>query len=113
MHFSILSISMMLLAYLFGSLCSAIIICKAFGLTDPRSQGSNNPGATNVLRLHGKKFAAMVLLGDMLKGTLPVVIGRLFHLEIFDLGCIALFCVLVICIRSFFILKVEKAWPPH
>lgn len=94
MHFSILSVSMMVLAYLFGSLCSAIIICKAFGLSDPRSQGSNNPGATNVLRLHGKKYAAMVLIGDMLKGTIPVVIGRLFHLDTGDLGFMALFCVL-------------------
>lgn len=64
-----------LLAYLLGSLSSAIIVCRVAGLPDPRSQGSKNPGATNVLRLGGKKLAAITLLGDVLKGFLPVFIA--------------------------------------
>ncbi len=60
-------------AYLLGSLSSAIITCRLMGLPDPRSGGSGNPGATNVLRLGGKKAAAITLLGDSLKGFLPVL----------------------------------------
>lgn len=63
-------------AYLIGSLSSAIILCKLAGLPDPRSQGSGNPGATNVLRFGGKKLAATVLILDVVKGILPVVIAR-------------------------------------
>ena len=69
-------------AYLIGSLSSAIILCKIAGLPDPRSQGSGNPGATNVLRFGGKKLAATVLIIDVLKGLLPVVIARYLDLDI-------------------------------
>ncbi len=62
-----------LVAYLLGSVSTAIITCKLMGLEDPRSVGSNNPGATNVLRIGGKKAAIITLLGDMLKGLLPVL----------------------------------------
>jgi len=62
-----------LCAYLLGSVSTAIITCKLMGLEDPRSVGSNNPGATNVLRTGGKKAAIITLLGDMLKGLLPVL----------------------------------------
>ncbi len=62
-----------LFAYLLGSVSSAIIVCRLMGLPDPRSQGSHNPGATNVLRIGGKKAAAVTLLGDSLKGLLPVL----------------------------------------
>jgi glycerol-3-phosphate acyltransferase PlsY len=65
-----------LLAYLLGSLSTAIITCKLMGLPDPRTQGSHNPGATNVLRLGGKKAAAITLLGDALKGVIPVLIAQ-------------------------------------
>lgn len=61
------------IAYLFGSISSAIIVCKLMGLPDPRSTGSRNPGATNVLRIGGKKAALITLLGDMLKGVIPVL----------------------------------------
>jgi glycerol-3-phosphate acyltransferase PlsY len=64
-----------LFAYLLGSISTAIITCKLMGLPDPRSGGSKNPGATNVLRLGGKKAAAITLAGDMLKGLLPVLIA--------------------------------------
>jgi glycerol-3-phosphate acyltransferase PlsY len=62
--------------YLLGSIASAIIVCKLMGLPDPRTVGSNNPGATNVLRHGGKKAAAITLLGDMLKGLLAVLLAR-------------------------------------
>ena len=64
---------LVLAAYLLGSISSAIIVCRIMGLPDPRSQGSNNPGATNVLRIGGKKAAAITLLGDALKGLIPVL----------------------------------------
>jgi glycerol-3-phosphate acyltransferase PlsY len=64
-------------AYLLGSISSAIIVCKLMGLPDPRTQGSNNPGATNVLRLGGKKPAAITLLGDSLKGFIPMLAAHL------------------------------------
>ncbi len=62
--------------YLFGSISTAIIVCKLMGLPDPRTEGSGNPGATNVARLGGKKAAALTLLGDMLKGLIPVLIAH-------------------------------------
>ena len=64
-------------AYLLGSVSSAILVCRVLGLPDPRTQGSNNPGATNVLRIGGKKAAAITLVGDSLKGLLPMVAGHL------------------------------------
>ncbi|HEY3487817.1 MAG TPA: glycerol-3-phosphate 1-O-acyltransferase PlsY [Gammaproteobacteria bacterium] len=59
--------------YLLGSLSAAIITCKLMGLPDPRSHGSSSPGATNVLRTGNKKAAIITLLGDVLKGLLPVL----------------------------------------
>lgn len=69
--------ALILLGYLAGSLSSAIIICRIMRLPDPRTQGSGNPGATNVLRLGGKRAAAVTLVADMLKGLLPVLLARL------------------------------------
>lgn len=64
-----------LMSYLIGSISSAIIVCRLMGFPDPRTQGSKNPGATNVLRLTGnKKAAAVTLLGDFLKGLIPVAL---------------------------------------
>lgn len=68
-------------AYLLGSISSAIVVCKIAGLPDPRSTGSNNPGATNVLRIGGKKAAFFTLMGDALKGFLPVVIAKVCSLS--------------------------------
>ena len=75
-----LSIALLFVAYLFGSLNSAIVLCKFAGLPDPRTQGSGNPGATNVLRFGGKKLAATVLFFDVLKGVIPVLIAHLMGL---------------------------------
>ncbi len=68
-------------AYLIGSVSSAIIVCKLMRLPDPRSTGSGNPGATNVLRVGGKKAAAITLVGDVLKGLLPVLVAKLLHVS--------------------------------
>ena len=77
-------------SYLLGSISSAIIICKIMGLPDPRTKGSKNPGATNVLRIGGKKIAAFVLLFDGLKGALPVMLAHYFGLSLFELTIILL-----------------------
>ena len=69
-------------AYLLGSLSSAIIVCRLMGLPDPRGEGSGNPGATNVLRIGGKKAAGITLMGDMLKGLIPVLIAKLLGASI-------------------------------
>ena len=65
--------------YLTGSISTAIIVCRLMGLPDPRTVGSRNPGATNVARLGGKQAAVLTLLGDMLKGVLPVVAAHALH----------------------------------
>jgi glycerol-3-phosphate acyltransferase PlsY len=67
-----LTIALVLLAYLLGSLPFAVIVSKLYGLEDPRSHGSGNPGATNVLRTGKKSAALLTLLGDSLKGWLAV-----------------------------------------
>lgn len=66
----------LLIAYLVGSISSAIVVSKLLRLPDPRTSGSKNPGATNVLRLSGKGAAALTLFGDIAKGTLPVVAAQ-------------------------------------
>lgn len=71
------SLGLVLLAYLVGSLSFAVIVSRAMGMDDPRTYGSGNPGATNVLR-SGKKLAALfTLLGDALKGVAAVLGARL------------------------------------
>ena len=75
----LLDYSLILIAYLIGSISSAILVCNIMGLPDPRSEGSGNPGATNVLRVGGKKAAAITLIGDMLKGLLPVLAASLLN----------------------------------
>ena len=77
-------------SYLLGSISSAIIICKIVGLPDPRTKGSKNPGATNVLRIGGKKIAAFVLLFDGLKGALPVILAHYLGFSLFELTIILL-----------------------
>ena len=76
--------------YLLGSISSAIIICKICNLPDPRTKGSGNPGATNVLRIGGKKLAAFVLIFDGLKGAIPVMLAHYFGLNLVELTIILL-----------------------
>ncbi|OOE60246.1 glycerol-3-phosphate acyltransferase [Salinivibrio sp. ML323] len=85
-----LAIAIIIAAYLLGSVSSAVLVCRAFGLPDPRDQGSKNPGATNVYRLGGRFAAAWVLLCDMLKGMIPVWLSYLIGINPFLLGLIAI-----------------------
>ncbi len=71
-----LAFALITLGYLFGSLSSAIILSRALNLPDPRTEGSGNPGATNMMRTGGKKAAALTLAGDLLKGLVPVLIAK-------------------------------------
>lgn len=66
-----------LFAYLLGSLSFAIVISRLTGSPDPRNSGSGNAGATNMLRLAGRRLAILTLLGDLCKGLLPVLIADL------------------------------------
>jgi len=74
-------ITLLLLSYILGSINSAIIVCFLLKLPSPRTLGSGNPGTTNVLRLGGKKAAAVTLIGDMLKGFIPMIIAHMFQLS--------------------------------
>jgi glycerol-3-phosphate acyltransferase PlsY len=80
MDITLITASLLVLgAYLLGSVSSAILVCRVMGLPDPRTEGSNNPGATNVLRIGGakaKRAAAITLAGDMLKGLLPMLFAH-------------------------------------
>ena len=71
-----LILACILAAYLLGSLSFAVIISRAMGLNDPRTYGSGNPGATNVLRSGNKKAALMTLIGDALKGAVAVIVAQ-------------------------------------
>ncbi len=66
-------LSVVTISYLIGSLSFAVIVSRLMGLSDPRSYGSKNPGATNVLRSGNKKAAVLTLLFDAVKGWVPVV----------------------------------------
>jgi glycerol-3-phosphate acyltransferase PlsY len=74
--FEIPSFAWPILGYLFGSISSAVIVSKLFRLGDPRETGSGNPGATNVLRSGNKFAAAITLMGDVLKGVVPVLLAQ-------------------------------------
>jgi glycerol-3-phosphate acyltransferase PlsY len=95
-------------AYLLGSVSCAIIVCKAMGLPDPRGQGSGNPGATNVMRIGGKKAAGITLFGDMLKGFLPVYLANLMGVSSLLLALIGLAAFLGHLYPIFFGLKGGK-----
>lgn len=87
---TLLIVIMMLVAYLCGSISSAVVVSHLFRLPDPRLHGSGNPGATNVLRLGGKLPAILVLLFDILKGTIPVWGSYFLEIEPLWLGVIAI-----------------------
>ncbi|WPP00356.1 glycerol-3-phosphate 1-O-acyltransferase PlsY [Pseudomonas sp. HR96] len=83
-----------LLAYLLGSVSFAIVLSRLTGLPDPRLSGSGNAGATNMLRLAGKKLAILTLLGDLCKGLLPVLIARWLDLGLQDQAWVGLCAVI-------------------
>ncbi|MGR6982170.1 glycerol-3-phosphate 1-O-acyltransferase PlsY [Testudinibacter sp. P27/CKL/0425] len=105
---SLFAVFYMIFAYLIGSISSAILISRLAGLPDPRSAGSGNPGATNVLRNGGKWAALAVLLFDMLKGMLPVWAGYYLNLTQFELGMVALAACLGHCFPLYFGFKGGK-----
>lgn len=80
-----------IIAYLLGSILSAKIICKITGQPDPTTQGSKNPGATNVLRLAGTRLALFTFLGDAGKGLIAIIIARILGVHGFFLGLVGLF----------------------
>ena len=80
----------LVLAYLLGSISFAVVVSRFSGLADPRTFGSGNPGATNVLRTGNKKAAALTLLGDALKGTVAVVVARQWGFEEGTVNLVAL-----------------------
>ena len=75
---TVLTLAAILAAYLIGSLSFAVIVSRRMGLDDPRSYGSGNPGATNVLRSGNKKAAILTLVFDALKGLIPVALVSAF-----------------------------------
>jgi acyl phosphate:glycerol-3-phosphate acyltransferase len=83
-----------LLGYLLGSLPFAVMVSKAFGLDDPRSHGSGNPGATNVLRTGNKMAALLTLLGDGLKGWLAIWLATRFGADWLSMAVAGVFAFL-------------------
>ena len=85
-----LTIVFVIAAYLLGSISFAVITSKLFGLADPRTYGSGNPGATNVLRSGKKAAAALTLFGDAAKGWLAVFLAIQFALSDVQVALVAL-----------------------
>lgn len=84
------TLMMIFAAYILGSISSAIVVCYFFGKGDPRNQGSGNPGATNVLRIAGPFAAILVLVFDILKGTVSVYASFLLGVDAISIGAIAI-----------------------
>ena len=92
------SVVAVVLCYLLGSVSFAVVVSRVMGLADPRSYGSRNPGATNVLRTGNKTAAVLTLAGDALKGWLAIFLVRQFAARFgFEDGTIALATVAVFC----------------
>lgn len=81
---------MIIIAYLSGSLSGALIVSRMMHLRNPLEYGSHNPGATNMLRINGKLPAMLVLVFDMLKGTIPVYIAYRIGISPFFLGMVGI-----------------------
>jgi glycerol-3-phosphate acyltransferase PlsY len=85
-----MTLLLLVFAYLLGSIPTGVILAKAFSNVDPRTQGSKNIGATNVFRTAGKRLGVITLLGDILKGLIPVAIARGTLDSYFWIGAVAL-----------------------
>ncbi len=105
----LLTFTMIIMAYLIGSISSAVLICQMLGLPDPRTTGSHNPGATNVLRISNKATAATVLVLDIFKGIIPVWGSYFLGLDPIALGFIAIASCLGHMYPVFFQFKGGKA----
>ena len=99
---------LLVFAYLLGSISSAILLSRIMGFEDPRSEGSNTPGATNVLRIAGRKAAFLTLVGDCLKGLIPVLIARALGAETLIVALTAFAAFLGHCFPVFFQFKGGK-----
>lgn len=77
-------------AYFLGALNGAILLCRLKNWPDPRTQGSKNPGATNILRMHHAQAASLVLLFDLLKGTIPVYSAYFVGISPIGIGVIGI-----------------------
>ena len=104
-----MTLLMSVLAYLIGSISSAILICKLLKQPDPRTVGSKNPGATNVLRMSNKPTAVAVLVFDILKGTIPVWVAFFLGIDPILLGVIGIAACLGHMYPVFFGFKGGKA----
>ena len=89
-HDWVLPVSLVIGAYLIGSVPFAVVMSKLFGLADPRSYGSGNPGATNVLRSGNKAAALLTLLGDAAKGWFAVWLAARWVHEPIPLACVTI-----------------------
>lgn len=106
--FAMQDIVLIVAAYLLGSISCAILLCRLHGFDDPRSKGSGNPGATNMLRTTNKNLAILTVLGDILKGFFPVWLGSQMHSSSTALSLIALAAVLGHLFPVFFQFKGGK-----
>lgn len=102
------AIIMCIIAYLLGSVSTAVLVSQLLKLPDPRTSGSQNPGTTNVLRIGGKLPAILTLIGDMLKGIIPVLIAAILAVPGYMLGVIVLAAVLGHIFPIFFHFKGGK-----
>jgi glycerol-3-phosphate acyltransferase PlsY len=85
-----MTLLLLIFSYLLGAVPTGVILARAFSNVDPRIQGSKNIGATNIYRTAGKKLGIITLLGDILKGLIPVVIARGTLDSHFWIGAVAL-----------------------
>jgi len=99
----------MLFSYLLGGLNGAILLCKLKGWPDPRTRGSKNPGATNILRFHHAQAASCVLIFDLLKGTIPVYLAYFLGFSPVTIGLIGMATCLGHIYPPFFQFKGGKA----
>jgi acyl phosphate:glycerol-3-phosphate acyltransferase len=86
---AVITAALVATAYLLGSVAAAIPIARVMGLPDPRSSGSGNPGATNVLRLGGKKAAVLTLVADIAKGVVAVLAVRALGMDSWVVALVA------------------------
>lgn len=85
---------LIIISYLLGSISFAILLCKLTGKVDPRSQGSGNPGATNMLRNTGITLAILTLIGDLSKGVLPALLAKYLNFSLPEQAWIGLSAVI-------------------
>jgi len=104
----IITITMIIIAYFIGSISSAVLLCRYFQLPDPRSQGSGNAGATNVLRQSNHKVALMVLAADAFKGFFAVGLASALGVGGMGIGFVALAAVVGHIFPFFFNFKGGK-----